>query len=61
MVLVALGGAITMTNNHTSPPAHDHHSAAAVASIWVLLLVLIGVIEIGSLLLSGSMLAAVFP
>ena len=50
-----------MTNNHTSPPAHDHHSAAAIASIWVLLLVLIGVIEIGSLLMSGSMLAAVFP
>ena len=49
-----------MTNNqNTLPKAPDHHSDAAIASIWVLLLALIIVIEIGSLLISRSMLTAV--
>ena len=56
--------AITMTNNENTSPlapplAPDHHSNAAIASIWVLLLVLIAVIEIGSLLMSRSMLAGI--
>jgi len=41
--------------------APDHHSDAAVASIWVLLLAVIVVIEVGSLLMSRAMLAAVLP
>ena len=49
-----------MTNNlNTLPKAPDHHSDAAIASIWVLMLALIVVIEIGSLLVSHSMLAGV--
>jgi hypothetical protein len=49
-----------MTNNQdTLPKAPDHHSDAAIASIWLLLLTLIVVIEIGSLLLSHTMLAGV--
>jgi hypothetical protein len=47
-----------MANKHTPPP--DHHSAKAIASIWLLLLALIGVMEIGSLLMSPTMLAGVF-
>ena len=50
-----------MTNNQTSPKIPDHHSDVAIASIWVLMLAMIVVIEIGSLLLSRSMLAAVLP
>lgn len=48
-----------MTNNHTSSPPPDHHSVAAIASIWLLVLALIGVMEIGSLLMSRTMLAAI--
>ena len=50
-----------MTNDQTSPKAPDHHSDAAIASIWVLMLAMIVVIEIGSLLVSHSMLAGVLP
>ena len=48
-----------MTNNQNSPKAPDHHSDVAIASIWVLMLAMIVVIEIGSLLVSHSMLAGV--
>ncbi len=48
-----------MTNYQTLPKAPDHHSDAAIASIWVLILAAIVVIEIGSLLVSRSMLAGV--
>ena len=48
-----------MTNNHASSPPPDHHSAGAIASIWLLVLALIGVMEIGSLLMSRTMLAAI--
>jgi len=44
-------------NEDTKLP--DHHSDVAIASIWVLLLSLIVVIEIGSLMMTRSMLAAV--
>ena len=50
-----------MTNNQTLPKAPDHHLDTAIASIWVLFLALIVVIEIGSLLVSRSMFAAIFP
>jgi hypothetical protein len=49
-----------MTEIDTAPEASDHRTEAAIASIWVLLLALIVVIEIGSLFISRSMLAAVF-
>ena len=49
-----------MTND-LSPKGPDHHSDAAIASIWVLVLSLFVVIEIGSLLMSRSMLAGVLP
>jgi hypothetical protein len=48
-----------MTND-LSRKAPDHHSDAAIASIWVLILAMIAVIEIGSLLMSRSMLMAIF-
>lgn len=51
-----------MTNNHnTSPEAPDHHSDAAIAPTWVLLLALIVVIEIGFLPVTRSVLAAILP
>jgi hypothetical protein len=37
----------------------DHHSDAAIASIWLLLLACVVVIELVSLLMSGSMFAAI--
>lgn len=46
-------------NQDTSRKTADHHSDAAIASIWVLLLAVIVVIELASLLASRSMLAAV--
>lgn len=46
-------------NQNTSPKTADHHTDAAIASIWVLLLAVIVVIELGSLLLSRPMLAAI--
>jgi hypothetical protein len=49
-----------MTNDQdTLPKAPDHHSDAAIASIWLLLLTLIVTIEIGSLLLSRAISAGV--
>jgi hypothetical protein len=58
VVIVPHWEAITMTKNEdTKLP--DHHSDVAIASIWVLLLSLIVVIEIGSLMMTRSMLAAV--
>jgi hypothetical protein len=49
-----------MTHIQTTPTkAPDHHSDAAIASIWILFLALVVVIEIGSLLTSRSMLTAV--
>ena len=50
-----------MTNNQTLPKAPDHHSDAAIASIWVLVLAVMVAIEIGSLLVSRAMLAGVLP
>ncbi len=46
-------------NNENTQSARDNHSAAAIASIWVLLLALVGVIELLSLLMSSSMLAGI--
>jgi hypothetical protein len=50
-----------MTDNQTLPKAPDHHSDAAIASIWVLMLAMIVAIEIGSLLVSHSLLAGLSP
>lgn len=50
-----------MTNNQILPKAPDHHSDIAIASIWVLMLAVIVAIEIGSLLVSHSMLAGMVP
>jgi hypothetical protein len=50
-----------MTNHQTLPKAPDHHSDAAIASIWVLMLAMIVAIEIGSLLVSRSMLGGLLP
>ncbi len=41
------------------PNCPDHHSNEAIASIWLLLLALFVVIELASLLMSRSMLAAI--
>lgn len=46
-------------NQDTSPKTTDHRIDAAISSIWVLFLGAIAVIELGSLLISRSMLAAV--
>ena len=46
-------------NQDTSRKTADHHSDAAIASIWVLLLSVIVVIELGSLLASRAMFAPV--
>jgi hypothetical protein len=46
-------------NNQNTQSARDYHSAAAIASIWVLLLALVVVIELLSLLMSSSMLSGV--
>lgn len=43
----------------SSPVTPDHCSHIAIASIWILLVALIVVIETGSLFISRSMLAAV--
>jgi len=48
-----------MMNNQNPQTARDHHSDAAIASIWLLLLVVVVVIELVSLFMSGSMLAAI--
>ena len=49
-----------MTNNKNDAyKAPDHHTDIAIASIWVLMLALIVVIEIGSLFISDTMLTAV--
>jgi hypothetical protein len=52
-----------MTNNQdTSPQVPDHYSdAAVIAPIWVLLMALIIVIEIGCLPVTRSILVAVLP
>jgi hypothetical protein len=50
-----------MTDNQDRLPKAGHdHADAAIASIWFLLLAFIVVIEVGSLLISHSMLTAVF-
>jgi len=46
-------------NNRNPQISRDHHSDAAIASIWLLLLVLVVAIELVSLFMSGSMLAAI--
>jgi hypothetical protein len=51
---------MTKYQNDPSPEAPDQHSdAAAIAPIWVLLLALIVVIEIGFLPVTRSILATV--
>jgi hypothetical protein len=51
-----------MNNLESKAPGQnqDHHTAAAVATIWAVLLVLVVVFELASLLMSRSMLAGVF-
>ena len=45
----------------TTPDAPDHHSeVATIAPLWLLLLALITVVEIGALPLTRSLLVAVF-
>ena len=46
-------------DQNTSPETADDYSYAAIAPIWVLLLVLIALIEIGTLPVTRSVLAAV--
>ena len=52
-----------MTNNQdTSSEAPDHHTdAAVIAPMWILLLAVIVVIEIGFLPVTRSLFAAVLP
>ena len=50
-----------MTNDQNPSLAPDHSFDAAIAPTWVLLLALIGVIEIGLLPVTRSLLAAVLP
>jgi len=51
-----------MTNSQdTSPERYDHHSDAATAPIWVLLLALIIMVEIGFLPVTRTLFAAVLP
>ena len=46
-------------DQNTSPETADDYSYSAIAPIWVLLLVLIALIEIGTLPVTRSVLAAV--
>jgi len=56
----SLLGAIAMTDID-APESADHHShVATIAPFWVLLLALIAVIEIGTLPVMRSMIAALF-
>ncbi len=48
-----------MNLNQKPEQSHDHHTAAAVATIWGVLLALVVVFELASLLTSRSMLAGI--
>ncbi len=49
-----------MSIRHKPEDGHDHRTAAAVATIWGVLLALVVGFELASLLLSRSILAGVF-
>jgi hypothetical protein len=49
-----------MNLNQKPEQSRDHHTAAAVGTIWGVLLALVVVFELASLLMSRSMLAGVF-
>ena len=61
MVLVAIGGAMTDIEDAASEVPDHHHSDAAMAPFWILLLALIAAIEIGALPVTRSLIAALFP
>jgi hypothetical protein len=62
VVLVAIRGTIAMTDiEDATSEAPDHHSrVATMAPFWILLLALIAAIEIGTLPVTRSLLAALF-